>query len=150
MTRLLDVWGDTVDSRHLGASIGLGILVPVPIYLISESIFVGAVSNPALGKSYALLAGLLGCLLAGTVAARLFRPKRVLREQTEIDETAQRAALKEIIADSGALGDPAELAPAVQKELRALGLHDVFAAEHQRSQDHVSNAELALAKGSGA
>lgn len=150
MTRLLDVWGDTVNSRHLGASIALGILVPVPIYLISESIFVDTVSNPALGKSYALLAGLLGCLIAGTVAGRLFRPKRVLREQTEIDETAQRAALDEIIAESGAMGDPADLAPAVQKELRALGLHDIFAAEHQRSQDRINEAELALTKGSAA
>ncbi|WP_454119375.1 hypothetical protein [Microbacterium lacticum] len=34
--KLLEVWGDTVDGRHLLGAIGLGVGIAVPVYLIAE------------------------------------------------------------------------------------------------------------------
>lgn len=134
MTRYLEVWGDTVDARHLAGAIGIGIVVPVPIFLVAENFFTANVENPSLGKSYALLVGLIGCVIAGLLAGRFFKPKRIVLTQEAIDPASQQAALDAIVAESGELGDPGELAPPIQKELMALGLYDVLLADHQRRE----------------
>lgn len=148
MTRLLEVWGDTVDSRHLAASVGIGVVIPVPVFLIAEQFFTANVENPALGKSYALLAGLVGCLVAALVAGRLFKPKRIVRAQDVVDEASQRAALDAIVAESGELGDPGDLAKPIQDELHALGLYDVLLADHRRRRETAALEERAPTTGS--
>ena len=129
--RLLEIWGDTVDSRHTAWAIALGIGVSVPVYLGSEYLFSLMVEDATVAGTYALLVGLAGCLLTGFVGALLFPPKRVV---TEHQATAQsrKDAMDAIEADYGPLGDPTELPEVVQNELRALGLFDDLLAQHRR------------------
>lgn len=129
--RLLEIWGDTVDSRHTTWAIALGIGVSVPLYLGSEYLFSRMVEDATVAGTYALLVGLVGCLLAGFAGALLFPPKRVVTEH-EATEESRRAAMDAIEADYGPLGDPTELSEPVQKELRALGLFDDLLAQHRR------------------
>jgi len=131
MSRLIEVWGDTVDSRHMTWSIALGVGLAAPTFLIADRLFKASVDDKGLAHSYALLTGLVACLLAGLISGLLFKPKRVVNEKT-ISQASMRAALDETEAESGPLGDPSELDAAVQQELRSLGLYDVLASEHTR------------------
>ncbi|QIX27944.1 hypothetical protein ncot_16130 [Nocardioides sp. JQ2195] len=130
MSRLIEVWGDTVDSRHMTGAIALGIGIATPSFLLARRIFEGTVEDQSLAQSYALLVGLAACLVAAFISARLFKPKRVV---TEVESTLEgrREALANIAAEGGEWTDPAELDPEVQEELRSLGLYDVLVEAHR-------------------
>lgn len=133
MSRLIEVWGDTVDTKHLSVSIALGVGIASPTFLLGRSFFKATVEDQTLAQSYALLLGLAACLLAALIAARLFKPKRVVT-QTEATTDTRREALEAIAADGGEWTDPAELPSEVQDELRQLGLYDVLAQAHIEAQ----------------
>ena len=133
MSRLIEVWGDTVDVRHLSVSVALGAGIATPTFLLARELFEATVEDQTLAQSYALLVGLAGCLLAAFIAARLFRPKRVVTQE-QASTAARREALDAIAEDGGEWTDPADLPGEVQDELRQLGLYDVVAAEHAASQ----------------
>ncbi|GAB3697655.1 hypothetical protein [Saccharopolyspora tripterygii] len=130
MSRLIEVWGDTVDTRHMGMSIALGAGIAAPTFLLARAYFTATVADTTLAESYALLLGLVACLVAAVIAARLFKPKRIVRENSTITES-RREALEVIAADGGEWTDPAELSAEVQEELRLLGLYDVLAEAHE-------------------
>ena len=124
--QLAEVWGDVVDIRHLWWSIIIGCAIALPAFLGSSWIFTQFVSTPALARTYALLVGLAGCLIAGAICAKLFRPKRVLEEEMT-DLAAREEALAELAAETGDLGNIEDLPPAAAQELRDLGIYDLFA-----------------------
>ncbi|MFD5224235.1 hypothetical protein ACFWHT_01300 [Microbacterium sp. NPDC058342] len=131
--RLLEVWGDTVDGRHLLGAIGLGVGIAVPVYLIAEWGFDRLTGGDALGRSYALVIGLAACVIAAVVAANLFKPKRVVT----IGESANGSraeAMDAIEAELGPLGDPDDLPPAALAEVKELGLYDDLAAQHRKNR----------------
>lgn len=132
--RYLEVWGDTVDARHLSLSVALGAAVAAPTFLGARWIFSRTVENQTLAGSYALLLGLAGCVLAAVVAARLFPPKRVVRESSATLESRQEA-LDSIAVQGGEWTDPAELDPQVRKELHQLGLYEVLVEAHEQARD---------------
>jgi hypothetical protein len=118
-----EVWGDTVDLKHLLASTVVGVVLTMGGYLIGLRIFssqAGKLSE-ALIKGYSLMVGVAGCILTGVICAVLFPPKRVLVEK------AQSVEVREAL---GAVGiEPADeleglesLEPAARKELEELGL----------------------------
>ena len=129
MSRLIEVWGDTVDTKHLSVSIALGAGIATPTFLLGRRFFKATVEDQTLAQSYALLVGLAACLLAAVISARLFKPKRVVT-QTEATTESRRDALAAIAADGGVWTDPTDLAPEVQEELRQLGLYDVLVQAH--------------------
>lgn len=133
MSRLIEVWGDTVDTRHLCASIALGAGIATPTFLLGRRFFKATVEDQTLAQSYALLLGLGACLVAAFIAARLFKPKRIVI-QTEATADSRREALDAIVADGGEWTDPAELSAEVQDELRQLGLYDVLTQAHLDSE----------------
>lgn len=133
MSRLIEVWGDTVDTRHMGIAIALGIGIASPTFLLGRAVFTALVDDQTLAQSYALLLGLAACLVAAVIAARLFKPKRIVRETSAMTES-RREALQVIAADGGEWTDPAELAAEVQEELRLLGLYDVLADAHEEAK----------------
>ena len=129
MSRLIEVWGDTVDTRHLSISIALGAGIATPTFLLGRRFFKATVEDQTLAQSYALLVGLAACLVAAVVAARLFKPKRVVTQSAATTDS-RREALDTIAADGGEWTDPATLPGEVQEELRQLGLYDVLAQAH--------------------
>ena len=129
MPQLLEIWNDTVDSKHLVGSIAIGIGVAVPAFLISDHFFT-TTGDPELGHSYALLIGIVGCIVGAVIAGILFKPKRVITE-SEADTRNRQEVIDEVVEEYGDLGDPRDLKPAVQEEIRALGLFDALVENHE-------------------
>lgn len=123
--QLAEVWGDVVDVVHLRWSLVIGCALGLPSYLLS-SLFFGQITTPQLAKTYALLVGLFGCLVAGTICARLFTPKRDLVEELT-DDAAREEAIAELVEETGDLGSIDDLPEATRQELRDLGIYDLFA-----------------------
>ena len=75
-SRLVEVWGDTVDVGHLGKAIVIGGVVSLTCYLVASRVLATFVDTPDRARAYAMLVGLAGCLVSGVICARLFPPKR--------------------------------------------------------------------------
>lgn len=131
---LLEVWGDTVDSRHLCGAIALGLTIAGSLYLAADEIMPSLVDDRTLAHSYALLVGLIGCLVAAVIAAKLFPPKREVVLGTGTDSAGRRIAMDAIEDEVGPLGDPRELPTAVQDELKALAVFDDLLGQHERNE----------------
>lgn len=129
--QLAEVWGEVVDVRHLRWAAVLGCILGLPSYLLSLMLF-NTLTTPELAKTYALLVGLAGCLVSGAISAHLFAPKRHLVEELS-DKSAQEEALAELESETGELGRIDDLPEATRKELRDLGIYEVFAEpEHDK------------------
>lgn len=125
--RLIEVWNDTVDVRHLAWAIVIGIVISVASFLAASRLLRGAVESAQLAHAYAMLAGLAGCVIAGALCARLFEPKRRIVED---GQPADPAWWREVLADlnaGGGLGTEGDLPPAAVAELKELELYDLFA-----------------------
>jgi len=131
--KLVEVWGDVVDIVHLCWAVVLGCICSLPAYLVAVEVFQTFVDTESLAKTYALLVGLAGCLVAGTLSAKRFPPKRIL-EQDAQDPAAQAEALDELREETGDLGEIADLPPAAIEELKALGVYDLFAGAQERAE----------------
>ena len=130
-TKLIEVWGDTVDSRHLLAAIVIGAVISLSAFLIARHFLLGVVAQPAMAGSYAMLIGLGGCLVAGGLCAKLFAPKRVVLEHST-DPTWRDTAMAQLAGEAGDLGKLADLPPEVAAEMREVGLYDLFAAYEKK------------------
>lgn len=140
MSRLIEVWGDTVDTKHLSASIALGAGIATPTFLLGRRLFKATLEDHTLAQSYALLVGLGACLIAAFIAARLFKPKRIVT-QTEATADSRREALDAIVADGGEWTDPSGLSDEVQDELRQLGLYEVLTQAHVEAESDADDRQ---------
>ena len=129
MPHLIEVWNDTVDSRHLTGGIAISVGIAVTAFLVADQLFAAA-DQTELGHSYALLIGILGCILGAVITGLLFKPKRVITTSTA-DTRSRQEIIDEIVEEYGELGDPRELPEAVQNEVRTLGLFDALLDNHR-------------------
>lgn len=129
MPHLIEVWNDTVDSRHLTGGIAISVGIAVTAFLVADHLFAAA-DQTELGHSYALLIGILGCILGAVITGLLFKPKRVITTSTA-DTRSRQEIIDEIVKEYGDLGDPRELPEAVQNEVRTLGLFDALLDNHR-------------------
>ncbi|QRK12388.1 hypothetical protein JQX13_21600 [Archangium violaceum] len=136
---LAEVWGDTVDLRHLAWSIAIGLVVSLACFLLASHLLADRVGSAALARAYAMLAGLAGCVLSGVICGALFPPKREVVEDGAADPSWRQEVLNELAAQSGGLGAVAELPPSVVSEMKALHLYELFAT----SQPTVPDAAVA-------
>ncbi|MED7947643.1 hypothetical protein PUR61_18080 [Streptomyces sp. BE20] len=135
----VEVWNDTVDPRHLSASLLLGIAFGLPLFLLTRALLRGRLDTAALADGYALLVGLAACVAAGAVCVRLFPPKRRFTNDAEASSALRRAALAESARDSDTT-TPDRLPAAVRAELTELGLLDPDAA-HDAATEPVEGTE---------
>lgn len=144
---LVEVWGDTVDIRHLGWSVVLGIAISLGAFALANHVLTAYVQDAAMSRAYAMLVGLAGCLVAGAVCAKLFKPKREVVEESS-DLASRAAVLDQLAAEAGGLGSVEDLPEEVAAEMKELGLYDVFAAHERRvsrAQDAAPVADSAVA-----
>jgi multidrug transporter EmrE-like cation transporter len=131
---LFEVWGDTVDSKHLGIALIVGAVCSLGAYAIALWVLGRIVADAQMVHAYAMLGGIAGCLLGGVISALLFEPKREV-----IEEAADAAYRETVIADLakqyGSLGRIEDLPPEIAFELRELGLYDAF-REAQHASAH--------------
>jgi hypothetical protein len=128
---LVEVWGDTVDERHVKIAVGLSVLLAVPSFLGARALFTTTMDNQDLARTYAMLVGLAACLVAAVISARFFKPKRVVTER-QLDPEEQIAAAMDLAQLPLGLGTLSSLSEAEQQEMRRLGLYDVFAEAERR------------------
>ncbi|QQE09238.1 hypothetical protein IC580_16440 [Cupriavidus sp. ISTL7] len=145
---LVEVWGDTANPRHLACAIVIGGALSLAAFAIASRILTELVRTPELARAYAMLAGLAGCVLAGFICACLFKPKRVVTEDTSdassaTASTAREQALDRLAEESGGLGTMADLPAATVQELRELQLYELFAAR-ERGAVATGQAETAM------
>jgi len=152
---LYEVWGDTVNSRHLIYSIGIGAVVSLSAFFLAQQIFLSLVASAQMARAYAMLVGILGCLGGGAISAMLFKPKRHVVEH-QADPAWRAEVLLELEKEFGDLGKIADLPPAVVAELREMDLLELF-VEHEKAQtaapaqpSRSADPELGLAGKGGA
>ena len=132
--RLAEVWGDTVDLRHLAWAIAIGIGISVLGFYLASRWLATVVESRQLAHAYAMLAGLAGCVIAGVICARAFPPKREVTElDTSNDPEWRREVLEELARQPGGLGTVQDLPPAVVQELKELKLYELFADKAGRA-----------------
>ena len=140
--KLALIWGDTVDLKHLGAAMIIGVVLGFVFYrgglYIIETQFAQLPVN--LHKSIALLVGIAGCLLAAVISAKLFPPKRIMSEQSFSAEDRERV-LRELQVN---LDEEAEemkkMPPSIIKEMEELQLADVFRKPNGTSSEEAKRA----------
>lgn len=132
---LYEVWGDTVNGRHLMCAIAIGAVVSLGAFFIAQYLLVGWVANAQMARAYAMLVGIVGCLAGGAISARLFKPKRHVVEH-QADPAWRAQVLLELEREFGDLGKLSDLPPATIAELKEMDLYTLFA-------DHEKNAAAA-------
>lgn len=142
--QLVEVWGDTADTRHLAWAIVLGIGISLPAFLLASRVLTGYVASPELAKAYAMLAGLAGCILAGVVCTLLFKPKRVVIEGEAADPVWRQEVLAKLAEETGGLGSVADLPPSVVHEMQELGIYQLF-LDYETQQKQAKTAPTAAA-----
>lgn len=128
-----DVWGDTVDVRHLSLAIVLGIVGSLSCYILGLSIIQSNFPQIAenLSKAYALLIGIFSSLLCACISTKLFKPKRILKEKN-FSEEDRNLVLEELHIDRD---KEAEALKTVEKviieEMKNLQLYELFSGKKE-------------------
>ncbi|WP_417661196.1 hypothetical protein [Pseudomonas sp.] len=130
-SELYEVWGDTVNARHLTYAIAIGATVSLSAFFIAQSLLVNWVESAQMARAYAMLIGIVGCLIGGAISATLFKPKRHVVEH-QADPAWRAEVLKELQSEFGDLGRMSDLPVETVAELRELDLYDLF-AEHEKT-----------------
>lgn len=124
---LIQVWGDTVNLRELLLASILGITLTLGFYFGGKLFFARFLTQAeAITKGYALMAGILGCVLSGAISARLFEPKR------HIEERQEEAEINELLEEVGISREEEAMALATAdrsliQELEGLELYSLLA-----------------------
>ena len=131
-SELYEVWGDTVDGRHLIYAIAIGAVVSLGAFFIAKHLLVGWVASAQMARAYAMLIGIVGCLAGGAISAALFKPKRHVMEH-QADPAWRAQVLLELQNEFGDLGKLSDLPPATIAELHEMDLYELF-ADYERAQ----------------
>jgi hypothetical protein len=123
---LYEVWGDTVDARHLVYAIAIGAVVSLSAFFVAQHFLLMWVESAQMARAYAMLVGILGCLAGGAISATLFKPKRHVVEH-QADPAWRAQVLVELENEFGDLGRLADLPPETVAELREMDLYELFA-----------------------
>ncbi len=141
-----EVWGDRVILKELGIACLLGVGLTMSFFLIGQKIFLGMEGlEVSLANGYALIVGVLGCIISGVVSAKLFKPKRNIEERFEFED------IEDILQAAGITVEEERQALAVAdedviKELEDLQLYALLALIPEDSPNYKAEYKR-LAKG---
>lgn len=123
----LTIWGDTVDLKELLIGLFLGAVLGYSSF--SGSLWYLKSFHPDIAKGllagYALLFGIVGCLVAGVIAAKFFKSKRIfLEDDSSIDKQSVLLDLTlNLKQESKYLKN---VPPDVIEEMRELHVYELF------------------------
>lgn len=130
---LAEVWGDVVDLRQLAIAIVIGGTISLSTFLIAAHFMQHSNDAKDLGRAYAMLVGLIACVLSGVICAKLFKPKRIVSEGHEND--ALRAELiNELAQETGTIGKIKYLPAEAVTELKEIDLYDLFLEQEAKEK----------------
>lgn len=136
-TPLADIWGDTVNLRHLGGAMIIGIILGTLFYLAGLACIQKLRPDMVLSlqKAMGLVVGIVGCLLAAVISSRLFPPKRILTEEHFSPENRRRV-LSELNVDMAREAEEMQhMPPEIIAEMKDLQIHDIFSHPEQPAAD---------------
>lgn len=113
------VWNDPVDLRQLSVSVVVCSVVSLATFLTARELIGRVVTTDSLTGGYALLAGLVGCIAAAALCAKLYPPKRTFSDEGDSRRATAVAELKELGGTAEAFD---ELPDSVKAEMVELGL----------------------------
>ena len=131
---LYEVWGDTIDGRDLALSIGIGAVVSLGAYFAAQQVLHSLVESAQMARAYSMLIGILGCLAGGAISAKLFAPKRDVRENVA-DQSFREQVVADLLKEYGSLGRLEDLSAEVIAELRELELYELFREAQAREEN---------------
>ena len=128
--KFAEVWGDTLVLKELLFSAILGIALTMAGYLLGVRYFAEIKGlSKSLITGYALMTGIIGCVAAGTIASKLYKPKRTVQDlivQEDIaavlkagDMTLEEETIAMTNLDSQVLSEMQELNLQALLELRS-------------------------------
>ena len=87
--KFAEVWGDTLVLKELLFSAILGIALTMAGYLLGVRYFAEIKGlSKSLITGYALMTGIIGCVAAGTIASKLYKPKRTVEDMIVQEDIA--------------------------------------------------------------
>ena len=97
-----EVWGDTVVLKELLYSCIIGVFLTMGMFFLGQKIFHSFENiEKSLANGYALLIGVIGCIVSGAICAKLFRPKRTVEEKFEFEKIEEeREALSKLDSET--------------------------------------------------
>ncbi|MET0700339.1 MAG: hypothetical protein ABWY93_11785 [Mycobacterium sp.] len=116
------VWNDPVDLKQLSVSIVVCSVLSLTTFLLAKTFIGRVVSTDSLTGGYALLAGLVACVGAAAICAKLFAPKRTFTDEGD-DRRSTAVAELEAMGGTTELFD--HLPETVKAEMTELGLTPV-------------------------
>ena len=123
----LEVWGDTVNGRHLAIAVVVGSVIGASALLAAQAFFERVVSEASLAQAYSLLVGIAACLVAGIICGIFIKPKRIVA-LAAADVESIDGVITMMSEQRQGLGTLADIPEQSQKELHELGLYEHFAA----------------------
>lgn len=135
-TTYADVWGDTVNLRHLASGMVIGIVISLAFYIGALKLIQGNFPKLPVNlmTAYSLLMGIVGCIISAVVSAKLFKPKRTLNEE-EFSEADRNIILDELKVDRAKEAEELKtVEPAVVAEMKSLQLYELFVGKNDNKK----------------
>lgn len=126
----VEIMGDTVSPTNVIFSIFISVALGLGGYLVGKQFF-PMIADESMVKSYSLLLGIFGCVMALVLNAFLFRPKRVLTESQPNIEDSKRL-LRDLQVDLDEEYEVIKHDPATRKEMEELEMLDTFKPEERK------------------
>ncbi len=131
-----EVWGDTVVLKELLYACLIGVVLTMGMFLIGREFFSRMENlDKGLADGYALLVGVIGCILSDVISAKLFKPKRNIEERFESEniEDLLKAMGMTVEEEKEALS---KLDPEIIKEMEELELYALLSLIPEDSQNY--------------
>ena len=128
----MEVWGDTVRPRRLFIGLLIGIGAALTGLYGGRWIVGQFIADPTLIKTWSLVTGLLGCVVAAVVCARLFPPARQVTTDSQ-DTSRIEKVVQEMKEEARGLGELSDASDMSRRELNEAGLTPLFSGTGDQS-----------------
>ena len=135
--KFAEVWGDTLVLKELFFSAILGIALTMAGYLLGVRYFAGIQGlSKSLITGYALMTGIIGCVAAGTIASKLYKPKRTVEDMIVQEDIAAVLKAGDMTLEEETIA-MTNLDSQVLSEMQELNLQALLELRSSTKGDHV-------------
>lgn len=128
----VEVIGDTVYGKHLIFTIVISISASLLGYFIGGKVF-PSIAPEQMVRSYSLMLGILGSLLALVINTVLFKPKRTLNEVPNTSDELEEV-YKKLGLDIEEERESIKNDPVIIEEMKQQGIYEMFMKEEGEKQ----------------
>ena len=135
--KFAEVWGDTLVLKELLFSAILGIALTIAGYLLGVRYFAEIKGlSKSLITGYALMTGIIGCVAAGTIASKLYKPKRTVQDLIVQEDIAAVLKAGDMTLEEETIA-MTNLDSQVLSEMQELNLQALLELRSSTKGDHV-------------